>query len=1070
MPSDFKFPQNEKSVLEFWQSIQLYTDKIIEKNKLGPTFNFQDGPPFVSSAKLHFGHIHISIMKSCLVNYLNMHGFNVLNKSGKDCHGLPIETITSEILGLKTNDDIKTYGLANYNAKCDELIKSFSKSWNPIFDRIGRFLDSTNEYYTTDLNFMESVWWAWKQLYEKNLVYRGYKIMPYSTACGTPISASEASGDDVYKEVTDSAIYVKFKLINYPDTYVIVWTTTPWTLPSNLAIATNSNILYVKILDLKSAENYIVARSCIGNLYPQSKIKVYEIVEEFAGTKLLNEPYVPIFDYFAKNRQFKIITADFVTEGSGTGLVHLAPAFGEDDFNVCISNNIVTVEDVGTYCPINDNGMFTELVVDYVGLHVLATNPLIIDRLKQSKVLLKKESYKHSYPHCWRTDTPLIYKAVSSFFIKVTAIKDRLMTNNDRVTWVPENIGSGRFKKWLENSKDWGVSRSRFFGTPIPVWISADKLEVVCVGSIDELVELAGLDYRPENLHPQYINHIQIPSKQGKGMLTIVSEVFDCWFESGCVPVGQIHYPFENKNFFDNVDYMCDFVCEGLDQTRGWFYALSVLSTALFDKPPFRNVICSGLILASDGKKFSKRLGNFVSPIDACDLYGTDSLRLYLLGSPAAHGEPFQFNEDHIKEISTKYFQWYNSFKFLIENIIKYEKDGNQFDLSTYQKSTNIMDQWILSRVRSVLINIELHMTHYEFYKVKPEILDFIEDLTNWYIKFNRNRLRGRYSSAEEQGRTLSTLYMVIQLFGKIVAPFAPFLTETMYQKLSILDHTREQSIHLCMYPSVNTFPFNPHVEKQMKLLQIVCTMVRNLRTKTKTAVSVKVPLACIIIVSETGLDDLKALEQYLYEEINTLDIVYVTTYGTTTYKLEPNNKELGLKYKAGAKDIKEKLAELSQDQIMTCVLNPDAGINLGTIILTEPYFSITKSQELNLKPMELSITSGSVTVIIDSTYDQIVMETHLKRLLIVQIQKMRKNTKLRPWNKIGIYYKTDSELIDQVILKYYDEIAQELNFPVCPIDKCKETEAEIISTNCDINGINVWIKITDLDGSFFDA
>jgi isoleucyl-tRNA synthetase len=1087
MPDDFKFPLNEREVFKLWQAIDLYK-QIVSKNDAGDVFANLDGPPFPSSDSLHFGHVHIGIMKSFLVNWLNMHGKKVLNKLGYDCHGLPVEQVVSKLLNLSTNEQIRAFGLANYNQKCEDTIKSFSGSWQAIYNRMARFVDFNNEYKTMDLPFMETVWWAWNTLWNKNLVYRGYRIMPYSTACGTPLSASEASGEDVYKEVSDPAIYVKFQLKDLDNTFIVAWTTTPWTLPSNLALAMNPKLKYVKVLDLKTNEYYILAEGCLHNLYEQPKKKkddkkeqekLYEVVGTYMGNEFENRKYVPLFDYFADGRVFKVVMGDFVEEGSGTGIVHLAPAFGQDDFDACIKSNVVTVEDVGKYCPIDDNGFVTKQVRDYVGEHVLATNPKIIERLKHEKKMLKKEMYKHNYPHCWRTDTPLIYKAVSSFFVKVSAIKDRMVQHNTRVNWVPENIGSGRFKQWLENAKDWGVSRSRFFGTPIPVWVSDDGQEMVCVGSIDELVELAGLTERPTNLHPQYINNIQIPSKQGKGMLKLCGDIFDCWFESGCVPFGQIHYPFENSTFFDDKEYLSDFICEGLDQTRGWFYTLMVLSTALLDKPAFKNVICSGLILADDGKKFSKRLGNFVPPMQVCEEYGTDALRLYLTGSPAAHAEAFQFNKEHLKEINAKYFQWYNSLKFLIEHVLKYEKDGNKFDVDAYQSSTNVMDNWILARVRSMLVGIETAMNNYTFYKVKPEILDFIEDLTNWYIKFNRNRLRGRYCTTEEQGQAVSTLYRVMMMFTKIAAPFVPFLTETMYQKLRVLlpESEQQQSVHLCDYPTVDEFPNDPVVERRMKRLQLVAGMVRSLRSKTKNATSAKVPLKNVTIVNENNefIDDVKELERYMSEEINAISVTYKSTFGTTKYKVEPNHKEIGNKYRAKANEIKSKLALLTQDELSVYIQHPENGfvfkIGSEDIVVKEPSFTVIKEQELTLKPdIEFTCTEGQTMVMIDCSQDQEVIEMHTKRLLIVAIQNMRKSTKLRPWNRIGIYYQTDNKLIEHVFDKYQNEITQELIYPVYPIDKDNGSEKVIIEQMNEINDDQVFIKITDAVGDFFSS
>lgn len=1062
----FSFAQNEIEILKFWKILDLYSKKIVEKNKSYPIYNFQDGPPFVSSANLHFGHIHISIMKSFLVNYLNMKGYNVLNKSGKDCHGLPIETIVSGNLGLKTNEEIKNYGLLNYNNECHKTINEYAESWNPIFDRIGRFLDYKNEYYTMDLNYMESTWWAWKSLYNKGLIYQGYKIMPYSTACGTSLSVSEASGDDVFKEVTDMSIYVKFELKEQKNTYLVVWTTTPWTLPSNLSLAINTNIEYVKVLDNNTKEYYILAKNCLKNLYKVNNKKIqqqYEIIETFLGEVLENKIYIPLFEYFSLDREFKIITANFVKEESGTGIVHLAPAFGNDDFDACILKNIVTVENVGDFCPIDDNGFFTNNVSNFKGMHVFETNKPIIEILEKSNKLIKKEPYKHQYPFCWRTDTPLIYKVVSSYFIKVTDVKDKMVELNEKVNWIPNTIGSGRFKQWLQGAKDWGVSRSRFFGTPIPMWISDDGKETICVGSIDELVELANLTVRPTNLHPEYINDILIPSKEGRGMLKRNLGIMDCWFESGCAPFAQLHYPFENTNFFDNREFLTDFICEGLDQTRGWFYTLMVLSTSLFNKPAFKNAICSGLILAEDGKKFSKRLGNFVSPINICNEFGADALRLYLSGSPAAYGEPFQFVEKSIKEINAKLFQLFNSYKFLIENIIKYDTDGNNLDINV--KSDNIMDVWIITRLSSVIINIENCMEKYEFYKVKREILDFIEDLTNWYIKINRNRIKGKNCNIEDQQNSIVTLYNVILTFSKTIAPFMPFLAETMYQELSKLLPTNQQneSVHLCEYPDMSIIEYDPNVTRQMKILQDVCRMVRSLRDKTKHATSIKVPLKSVTVINETNevLNDLQLLENYLKEEINTLNVIYENDHGQIVYSLEPKNKELGLAFKTEAKLIKSKLSSLTQEDIMKYIDTNKIVLNINNkeVILDDQYFVLVKERNLLLGSNEITTTNNKTTIIINHEYNDEIIKLHTKRLIIVGIQQIRKKTNLKPWDKVKFFYKSN-QFIEGIFEEYNEEIKLELNYPAKHMENFHGYI--IVKSNFEINGEIIDIVIVD--------
>ena len=1075
LPNNFNFPENEKFVLIFWKNNNIYA-KIVLQNQHCILYNFQDGPPFVSGT-LHQGHCHVGMMKSSNNNYWTMKGYNVLNKIGYDVHGLPTEMAANKSLGLKTNDDIKKYGLAKYNSFCVDMIQKLMGSWHPIFDRIGRFANYENEYKTMDLGFMESTWWAWNQLWNKNLIYRGYKIMPYSIECGTSLSASEATGDDVYKEVSDLTTFVKFQIKGKQDTFFVAWTTTPWTLPSNLALAMNSKLEYITIKDNKTQEYYIVSKNSPDKLYPPPKKEViakpYEIISVHLGSEFENVEYVPVFSYF-NERTFTVHMADFVDETSGTGIVHLAPAFGQEDFDLCIKKKIVSIEEIGKYCPIDENGYFTSRVSDFQGLKVFDANLKIVQKLIEDGKLVRKENYRHRYPHCWRTDTPLIQKAVSSFFVKASALREKMVKNNEKVRWVPEQIGTGRFKQWIENAADWGVSRSRFFGTPIPIWISDDGEEMVSVGSIQELCDLAGLD-KLDNIHPEFIKDITIPSKTGRGVLRWCQDVLDCWFESACVPIAQYHYPFENKEMVDKIidtGYMSELVSEGLDQCNKWFYVLMVISTALFDIPAYKNVICNGLILAEDGQKFSKRLSNFTPPMQICDDIGADALRMYFVGSPAAHGGSFTFDKEKISEINFKYFQWVNATKFFIEHLTKYQKDGNYFKVDAYLESTNVTDNWILSRLGNMVTQINSFMAEYTIYKVKTEILDFIEDLTNWYIKFNRNRLRGRYCDKVEQGKALSTLYRALIMFTQITAPFVPFLSETLYLALKPLLPTslQKESVHMCSYPMTPEFPDDQVIIRRMKRLQLVARMVRALRSKSEKFHSAKVPIKNVTITHEDDefIGDLKIFEKYMYEELNTIKINYLN-HIDAKYKIEPNNKQLGLTYKKAANLIKEKLALLSQDEIKQYLENKDIGLNLkiqldgSEVSLPDNMFTVIKDEALSLNKNEMGLAEEQCIVILDTTYDNEVIELYLMRLFIVTVQKMRKNTNLRPWNKIGIYYQTNSEAIKRTIITNQKNINEELFYEVKYLeDSDIINEKVIVSDTFTLEGETLTITITD--------
>lgn len=1056
-PNDFSLPKNEDHLVKYWDINQIY-HKIVNKNKNNVSYQGIDGPPFTSSASLHFGHIHISMMKSANVNYKMMQGYNVSNKMGYDVHGLPIELTANKDLSLNTNQDIIKYGIDKYNAYCVRMINGFMGSWHPVFDRIGRFFDKMNEYKTMDLNYMESVWWIWKQLWTKGLVYKGYKIMPYSIECGTSLSSSEASGDDIYKEVSDPSIYIKFKIkitntqlhkdpgcIHSP-LYLVAWTTTPWTLPSNLALAMNPTLKYIKLYDKMSNGYYIISEESLKRVYPPQIgiIRPFEIISTHKGEEFDGIEYEPIFDYYKNVRsRFTVLMADFIDNTTGTGIVHIAPSFGNDDFELCIKKNIVKIDEVGKYCPIDENGFYTNTIYDLAGIKIFDANTRIIKKLADEGKLVRKEKYKHRYPHCWRTDTPLIQKAVSSFFIRTSSLRNKMVKNNENVKWVPKEIGSGRFKSWLENASDWGVSRSRFFGNPIPVWISDDGEEMVCIGSIDELVESANLSERPINLHPEFIQNITIPSKLGKGMLKWEGSVMDCWFESACVPLAQYHYPFENTQIIEeNIKsgYLSEFICEGIDQVNKWFYVLTVISTALFDIPAFKNVICNGLILSETGEKFSKRLNNFIPPMQICSEMGADALRMYFIGSPASHGGSFTFDKCKINETNFKYFQWLNCNKYFIEHHTKFQKDKKSFNINDYSKSNNNMDIWILSRIGELINNVNSAMNEYLLYKIKTEIFEFIEDLTNWYIKFNRNRLRGRYCNSTEHGVALSVLYRVLLTFSKIAAPFIPFLSETIYLNISQLlsDNEKTESVHLCEYPKESEFPNDAIVIRRMKQLQHVARLVRTLRTKSKNGHdSAKTPIKHITIGhnSEEYINDLKILEKYMFEELNCINITY-STHIDANYKILPNHKRIGVTYRKQSSQIKEKLLSLTQDFIKQYVTHATE-LSFIPIIMDDntvinvpgDMFTIVKDEVSSLKPTELGMSDNNLIVIIDTIYDEEVIEKYIMRLFIVSVQKMRKNNNLRPWDKIRIYYKTHSESIKKAIINNQKNINEELLF-----------------------------------------
>ena len=642
LPERLSFPEEEEKILKLWNDLCAF-EKSLELSKDRPAFTFYDGPPFATGLP-HYGHLLAGTIKDIVTRFAHQTGHYVERRFGWDCHGLPVEYEINKKLGIKTREGVLDMGIDVYNQECRSIVQRYSKEWEKTVKRLGRWIDTENDYKTMEPWYMESVWNVFQRLYTKGLVYRGYKILPYSTGCTTPLSNFEANMD--YRDTPDPSVVINFPLVDEPETCLLAWTTTPWTLPSNLALCVNATFDYVKIQDVKSNQQYIVCETRLCQVYPKMLKKGYKggeyvVLETFKGKALVGKKYLPLFQCYAdKPNAFQVLEDSYVTNENGTGIVHQAPAFGEDDYRVCTSAHIIGKTDVP--CPIDDNGCFTDAVPLVKGVYVKEADEIICRDLKARGRLVSKSTFVHSYPFCYRSGTPLIYRAIPSWFINVEAIKDQLVENNTQTYWVPAFVKEKRFHNWLENAKDWAISRNRFWGTPLPLWVSEDYEEIVCIGSIEELYERSGV--RVSDLHREHLDDIVIPSAQGKGDLKRVDEVFDCWFESGSMPYAQQHYPFENVEKFEN-GFPADFIAEGLDQTRGWFYTLMVISTALFNKPAFKNLIVNGLVLAEDGRKMSKSLRNFPDPTVVLDKYGADALRLYLINSPVVRAEPLKFQE-----------------------------------------------------------------------------------------------------------------------------------------------------------------------------------------------------------------------------------------------------------------------------------------------------------------------------------------------------------------------------------------------------------------------------------------
>lgn len=898
---------------------------------------------------------------------------------------------------------------------------------------------------------MESVWWVFKQLVDKGAVYRGYKVMPYSTALNTPFSNFEAQQN--YKDVQDPAIVVSFPLLDDPQTNLIIWTTTPWTLPSHTGIAAHPDFEYVKIHDELSGKNYILVESLLKTLYKDPKKAKYKIVDRMKGSDMKGWRYEPLFDYFYeefKDHGFRVLNATYVTADDGVGLVHQAPAFGDEDYKVAFASGVISDTRLPPN-PVDERGHFTEQVRDFAGQHVKAADKAIIKHLKGTGRLVVDSQITHSYPFCWRSETPLIYRAVPSWFIKTQPVIPKMLAGIEKSHWVPSFVKEKRFASWIANAIDWNVSRNRYWGTPIPLWVSDDFEEVVAIGSVAELRELSGCGELTD-LHRENIDHITIPSKKGKGVLRRTSEVFDCWFESGSMPYASQHYPFKNKEEFDQ-KFPGDFIAEGLDQTRGWFYTLSVLGTYLYDQLPFKNCVVNGIVLAEDGKKMSKRLKNYPDPTLIMDRYGSDALRLYLINSPVVRAEPLRFKESGVKEIVAKVLlPLWNSYKFFEGQVALLKKvEGIEFvfDPKAEATNTNVMDRWILASCQSLLEFVNKEMAAYRLYTVVPRLLELIDNTTNWYIRFNRKRLKGELGLDDTQ-HALNTLFEVLYTLVRGLAPFTPFLTDNIYKRLlpHIPTHLRAEdsrSVHFLSFPEVREELFDEVVERRVDRMQRVIELARI--SRERRAIGLKSPLKTLIVIHQDQqfLEDVKSLQGYILEELNVRDLVLSSDEAkyNVEYSVSADWPTLGKKLKKDAQKVKKALPSLSSDDVKKFVAEKKIvvdGIELeeGDLIVKRGVKEDDASKNLESK------TDDDVLTILDvNLYPELAQEG-LAREIINRVQKLRKKAGLVATDDVKMEYKVlsdpDSIGLDDAFVSQAGAVEKALRRPV---DKHIVTEVD---------------------------
>jgi isoleucyl-tRNA synthetase len=1004
------FPEIEEDILNYWRDNNIF-EKSLQESKDKPKFTFYDGPPFATGLP-HYGHIVASTIKDIIPRYKTQTGYHVPRVFGWDTHGLPIEFEIEKSLGIKTKQDVLKLGIGNYNEECRKIVMRYSGEWKKTIERLGRWVDFENGYKTMDTSFMESVWWVFKQLYEKELIYHGVKVMPYSTACNTPLSNFEAKSN--YKSVSDPSVTIKFQLANRSiPTYFLVWTTTPWTLPSNLLLCVNPDMEYVEIS--MDDENYIIAKN---EAEKYTKLKG-NIVNTYKGIDLVDIEYIPLFPYFKEDYQnaFRVVADDYVSAGSGTGIVHIAPAFGEDDYRVAKKEEVITKTKLPP-CPLDDNGIFTEKVLDFTNLKVKDADKPILSKLKKENKVFEVKYEKHEYPFCWRSNTPLIYRSVPCWFMNVESVKEKIVANNAKTSWIPSNLRDGRFGTWLKESRDWCISRNRFWGTPIPLWVNDDYSEVVCVGSISELEYLACLAPGSlTDLHRHRIDDIKIPSKTNLGtFLHRIEEVFDCWFESGAMPYASVHYPFKNEEMFENEMFPADFIGEGLDQTRGWFYTLMVLSSALFDKPAFKNVIVNGLVLASDGEKMSKSKKNYPDPHIILDKYGSDALRLYLISTSIVRAEPMKFNEKSINEIKRNVQVFLNNvLKFIEQMVPYYEKNhSTKFELISFDKlkkmKLNIFDEMILSYMQEFIDNIHEDMGKYQLYNIVNRIQEYIDKISRWYINMNKNRFKSDVASEREDVQIcLSVLVHNLRTYAIMSAPFAPFMAEHIYQNLSKYMDSNLESVHLEQMPD-SLYEYDKNMVLAINAVENIIEATRQIRNE-KNFTSKKMPIAYMkVIVKYSGLKPIiKSAKEQLMQVCNIIDMDIQDDYKDyIVNRVKINTKTIGPKYKKDAKTIVNKIESCDQStlELMMTTLKKNGEVDFFGYILNKEdvYLENLPKTIYNKDETEILLLKDPVVIYAETTLNSQIMQVYEVKRFIRFIQGLRKEKGLVPTDDIKVF------------------------------------------------------------------
>ena len=1020
--TDMNFVEREKAVEQFWKENRIF-EKSIDSRKEGETYTFYDGPP-TANGKPHIGHVLTRAIKDMIPRYQTMKGHQVPRKAGWDTHGLPVELEVEKLLGLDGKEQIEEYGLEPFIEKCKESVWKYKGMWEDFSGTVGFWADMEHPYVTYDNDFIESEWWALKQIWEKGLLYKGFKIVPYCPRCGTPLSSHEVAQG--YKDVKERSAIVRFK-VKDEDAYILAWTTTPWTLPSNVALCVNPDEFYVKVEN--EGMVYYMAEALVETVLKGET----KILERYVGKDLEYKEYEPLFDFVHPSKKCWYVTCDrYVTLTDGTGVVHIAPAFGEDDANVGRNYDLPFVQLVDA------KGQMTSETTWAGTFCKDADKPILID-LEKRGLLFDAPAFEHSYPHCWRCGTPLIYYARDSWFIKMTAVKDDLIRNNNTVNWIPESIGKGRFGDWLENVQDWGISRNRYWGTPLNIW------ECECghrhsVGSIAELKEMSPNCPDDIELHRPFIDEVTITCPHCGKQMKRVPEVIDCWFDSGSMPFAQHHYPFENKDLFEQ-QFPADFISEAVDQTRGWFYSLLAISTLLFNKAPYRNVVVLGLVQDENGQKMSKSKGNAVDPFEALAAHGADAIRWYFY-SNSAPWLPSRFHDKAVKEGQRKFMgTLWNTYAFFVLYANIDDFDATQYKLE-YDK-LSVMDRWLLSKMNSLILEVDNHLGHYRIPEAARALQDFVDDMSNWYVRRSRERFWVK-GMPQDKINAYMTLYTALVTVAKLAAPMIPFMTESIYRNLVCgLDHSAPESVHLCGYPKADEQMIDKKLEEDMDTVLKVVVLGRAARNGA--AMKNRQPLAKMYVKAEDEVGEY--YKEIIEDELNIKSVEFTNDVSNfTSYSFKPQLKTLGPKY---GKQLGE---------IRTALSNLDGSAAKKQLDSTGVLKLALSSGEIELAPEDLliemtrsekyySVEDGGITVAIDTELTDALVEEGFVREIISKLQTMRKEADFNVMDHIYVYVK-GSEKIASIMQR---------NLPVI--------ENDTLADALNLDKLDGYIKEWDING-----